>query len=454
MASSAEVPESMNFGRGARDGQLGSAGAPSSPPGARAVRGKRRGNGQSLPPVILLGGESNVLSVAGSLALAGIRVYAINRPGVSSLYSRHLTRITVAGDNSDARQWRDYLLSDASNHLNGAVIMCCGDEAISLVIQDWQAFSERYVLEPCPPKTRLKLLDKLSTYESASACGVAHPRFWRLEPGEGTAEVARICRFPVIVKPRLSQHWRLVGRKYLRADNTLELKRQYDRYASFNIAVIAMEFIPGADDRYCSYYTYIDQDGAPLFHFTKRVVRRHPVNEGGTTYHITDWNPEVAEKGLRLFQHVGLRGLGNIEFKRDPRDGELKLIEVNARYTAGNAVVTLSGIDQALLSYSQLTGWPYETPHSYRKNLVMWDPIPDYLAFHALHLRREITLWQWLRQVGRADTTPLYDLRDPLPGLHHVASTAIAAVKHLYKRSRVRRRNGAEAPSSIAPIKR
>jgi predicted ATP-grasp superfamily ATP-dependent carboligase len=331
--------------------------------------------------------------------------------------------------------------------------MCCGDEAINLVIENWPEFSARYILEPCPPETRLNLLDKLRTYESASACGIAHPRFWRLGPGEGIAEVARTCRFPAILKPRLSQHSRLIGSKYLRADNAEELKHQYERCAALNIAIVAMEFIPGTDDRYCSYYTYIDDAGIPLFHFTKRILRRHPENQGGSTYHITDWNPEVADRGLRLFKHVGLRGLGNVEFKRDPRDSELKLIEINARYTAGNAVVTLSGIDQALLSYSQLTGWTYEAPRSYREGLVMWDPVPDYLAFRALRLRGEITLVQWLRQVIRTDTTPLYDLRDPLPGLHHLATTAIAAVRHLGRRWSRRHSTGA-APSSMVPIKR
>jgi predicted ATP-grasp superfamily ATP-dependent carboligase len=261
----------------------------------------------------------------------------------------------------------------------------------------------------------------------------------------------------VILKPRLSQHSRLIGAKYLRAENGPELNGQYERCDALNIPIVAMEFIPGPDDRYCSYYTYLDKSGNPLFHFTKHILRRHPVNQGGSTYHVTDWDPEVAETGLRLFQHVGLRGLGNVEFKRDQRDGKLKLIEVNARYTAGNALVTRSGIDQPLLSYSQLTGWPYETPQSYGRNLVMCDPIPDYLAYRTLRSRGEITLRQWLRQVLRADTTPLYDLRDPLPGLHHLASTAVAATRYFFKqrkRSKHRGRGSGAAPSPIATIKR
>jgi predicted ATP-grasp superfamily ATP-dependent carboligase len=384
------------------------------------------------PPVILLGGENNALSVARSLYRAGVRVYAINRPEVSALRSRYLTPITVAGDRAKTQNWRDYLLSDASGFLKGAAIFCLSDDAIKLAVENWAALSERYILEPGPPEMRLRLLDKLSTYQSASDCGVARPMFSRLTTREDLATVARTFRFPVILKPRMSQHSRLIGAKYIRADNAEELERQYDRCVALEIPVVAMEFIPGGDERCCSYYTYIDASGTPLLHFTKRILRRHPRNSGGATYHITDWNPEVAETGLRLFQHVGLRGLGNVEFKRDPRDGGLKLIEVNARYTAGNALVALSGIDLALLSYSLMTGTPYALPQSYTRGLVMLEPIPDFLAFRQLNSRGEITLGQWLRQVADADITPNFHWRDPLPGLHYLVAQAVSGVRFLF----------------------
>ena len=40
-------------------------------------------------------------------------------------------------------------------------------------------------MEPCPPEIRLRLLDKLHTYDSARACGVAHPRFWKVQSRAG-----------------------------------------------------------------------------------------------------------------------------------------------------------------------------------------------------------------------------------------------------------------------------
>ena len=44
----------------------------------------------------------------------------------------------------------------------------------------------------------------------------------------------------------------------------------------------------------------------------------------------------------------------------DLKDGELKLIENNARFTAANGLVTASGFDLAKFVYNRLTGRPWK----------------------------------------------------------------------------------------------
>ena len=127
-----------------------------------------------------------------------------------------------------------------------------------------------------------------------------------------------------------------------------ELEAAFERIIPTGLAVIVTEIIAGPGGErleYCSYYSYLDADGEPLFHFTKRKPREYPLVFGGGTYHVSGWDPEVAEAGLRFFQGVGLRGIGNVEFKRDGRDGRLKLIECNPRVTAADRLVQRAGLD-------------------------------------------------------------------------------------------------------------
>ena len=376
-------------------------------------------------PVIVLGGENNALSVVRSLVKEGIPTYALNQPAVPAMSSRYVRRIDTGRGNTPS-DWLGYLTSSASDHLSGAVLMCCSDEAIKLVAENSKALSAKYILEPCPPQVRLQLLDKLTTYQTAEACGIPYPKFWRIGESASLDMVAAECRYPLVLKPRLSQDWLQLGAKYLRADNEDALRRQGARCSGLGVPIVVMEFVPGGDQFSTSYYSYLDDSGTPLFHFTKRNLRRYPVTSGGTTYHVTDWNPEVAELGLKLFRRAGLRGLGNVEFKRDMRDGSWKLIEVNARFTAGNALLTFAGIDLALLEYAQLTGASYSVPQSYRHGLTMWDPFHDFLAFRGLNKAGELTFAEWLKQARSADITADYRWSDPGPSLRSLALSAYA----------------------------
>ena len=60
-----------------------------------------------------------------------------------------------------------------------------------------------------------------------------------------------------------------------------------------------------------------------LFTFTKQKAAPVPDPASGCgCYHVTDWDPEVVgARPALLAQGVGLRGPGNVEFKRDARDG-------------------------------------------------------------------------------------------------------------------------------------
>ena len=127
--------------------------------------------------------------------------------------------------------------------------------------------------------------------------------------------------FPCALKPthihEFSRHFRL---KAMVVDDEPELREAFARDARAGVDMILTEIIPGEEHRYCSYFTWIDEDGEFLFDFTKRKLRQYPVGFGGGTYHLTEWADDVAETGRRFLRAAGVRGLANVEFKRDPRD--------------------------------------------------------------------------------------------------------------------------------------
>src|SRR5690554_4166088 len=66
------------------------------------------------PPVILLGGEANALSVARDLGRTGVTVFAMVEPRSSVPYSRYCRRIGPAAVDDCETAWAEFLLSDAA----------------------------------------------------------------------------------------------------------------------------------------------------------------------------------------------------------------------------------------------------------------------------------------------------------------------------------------------------
>lgn len=136
---------------------------------------------------------------------------------------------------------------------------------------------------------------------------------------------------------------------------------------------------------------------------------------------MTDHAPDVAELGAGFFRAIGLRGLATVEFKRDPRDELLKLIEVNHRFTASNELLRRAGVDLAYLAYARLADIPTPTFDRYRLGMTLWNPLRD-LRSVAMAARQDArTLPVSVRSLVRPHVLPVLRFDDPGPSIaHHV----------------------------------
>jgi predicted ATP-grasp superfamily ATP-dependent carboligase len=388
---------------------------------------------EGLPPVILLGGEANALSVARDLGRAGVTVYALGEPDAPVMYSRYCRWLPVAIDeNGGEGAWTRYLLGSESAHLRGAVVLSCSDAGLAVLIRHRDALLERYRLDASNPAAQLAMLDKLTTYQCGREAGVPTPGFWRADSREHILALRDELVFPLLVKPRLSHLFEeRFGRKHMIVSSFDELLAVFAQTDDARTDVLLMEHIPGPDDRLCSYYTYLDEAGAPLFHFTKRIIRRYPAGMGTACYHVTDRIPELHDLANRLFARAGLRGVANVEFKWDTRDGRYKLIECNARFTASNCLVSASGINLARFVYNRIVGRPLPPMHDYRTGLRLWDPLRDACAFLELRKEGRLGLFHWLGSVAHRQSFAYFAWTDPMPAI----ARALRPVRKILRRA-------------------
>jgi predicted ATP-grasp superfamily ATP-dependent carboligase len=104
-----------------------------------------------------------------------------------------------------------------------------------------------------------------------------------------------------------------------------------------------------------------------------------------------------------------------VEFKQDERDGRLKLIECNARFTDANEQVRVAGIDLALIAYNGARGLPLPTVDSFRDHLAMWFPLEDLRALREYRRHGELTTAAWLKTLAHRQALSVFWWRDLKP---------------------------------------
>src|SRR5205807_4605644 len=57
----------------------------------------------------------------------------------------------------------------------------------------------------------------------------------------------------------------------------------------------------------------------------------YPPRTGDASYIELVHDTDAAEAGRRVSERAGLKGIFNIDLKRDPRDGRFRVLEINAR---------------------------------------------------------------------------------------------------------------------------
>jgi D-aspartate ligase len=376
-------------------------------------------------PAVLLGGGIVAVSVARCLGMHGVRVWALGDARTDLVcHSRYCTAFVDLGSGDGVQdRWLEWL---RSGELGEAVVLPCSDDALELVARE-RATLQQLGYRPIESNDEviLAMLDKLETYALARAAGVDVPRHFALDGVErlDTMLDEAGVGFPCALKPLHSHLFaRHYGsnRKVIVAQDRAQLAEACSELAARNLSMMVTEIVPGPEDAYHSMHGYLDEHGELIAGLTKRKLRQNPVGFGIGCYHVTGWNEEVAEVALRFCRGAGILGMANPEFKRDERDGRLKLIECNHRFTMSNELNRHAGVNLPLVAYDRLVGVPVHGRGGFREGLHMWSPVEDAQAFLEARRRGQMTTRSWLASLRHRQVLSLYDRNDPGPGLESI----------------------------------
>jgi D-aspartate ligase len=362
------------------------------------------------PPVLLLGGAENAVACARRFTGQRITTVVVNSEHAPALRSRGVVRRGL-GAKLDAATLGSWLAGKGLEWA-GSVLIPLSDQALLALIEHEELLSTAYRPALFDSTVAAAMLDKQATLDLAKDSGVSTPRQWVVSP-DGIEPMVAELEFPIILKPRRNfELVSLIGRKHIRVENIGELRQQLPMMQSLPSGFVLNEFIPGGDQLLSSYNALRSPDGEVLSEFTKRVDRRYRPNEGGATFHELVDLPATAAVGRRFFEHIGLIGFGNVEFKADQRTGELKLIECNHRLTASTRLIQDHGSDIVGSVYDQAVGRRPASSNSPEWGATMWYPVRDLRSF----MVSKDGIQGWLRRPKRS-TLPYWKVSDPGPSM-------------------------------------
>lgn len=177
------------------------------------------------------------------------------------------------------------------------------------------------------------------------------PKTYRCSVFEDIDKIINIVEFPVIYKPAVKDYGQTFysthnGNKAIECMNSIELKMRLTEEIQNGFDLIVQEKIE-FDSVYdeVPFYLYANKNGKIIMaaNGIKEIIEPFPF---GTAIALRfAWYPELLELAEKVVQALQYRGILMIEFVKDKKDDQWKVIEVNPRHWLFNGFYQRLGLN-------------------------------------------------------------------------------------------------------------
>lgn len=323
-------------------------------------------------PAVVLGLSPTGLYAVRELGRAGVPVLGVSREWQPGCTSKYLSGCIVEPDEERRLQ---RLLAHFPAGTPRAVLIPTSDQDIEFIAQHAGQLSQRFVFQSSYATERVvqTLLTKERFYALCEAEGVAYPRLWRCLPHELAGLRERIA-YPCMIKPSRIHDIKnlMAGQKGWIAQDAAAFDRLAGEIPAGAGVLLLQEIVPGPESAIALHATYVDRAGAFRQPISARKLRQYPPGFGSASRVVSEPQDEARDLARRLLAALDYRGIAAAEFKRDPRDGRLKAIEINARPSLWFALATGAGQRLTLAAYHDLAGTGQSLPETAQIDGVVW----------------------------------------------------------------------------------
>ncbi len=324
-----------------------------------------------LPAAFVLGLSPTGLYAIRELGAEGIPVIGVGSERQSGAASRYLEDVILEPD--EDRRLAE-LIRRAGNYSRKPLLIPTSDQDLEFIIRHRQTLAGAFVFQASyEDGLAARILTKTDFYRLCAEQGVDYPSLHAVEKSDMHA-LAGSLDFPVLIKPSRIHDIKseMAGRKGWVAQDAQDYARVTASIPDRAGTLLVQEIVSGPESEITLFTAYFDQEGRAHQSFTCRKLRQFPPGFGSASLVISEDEPETREIAERFLREIGFRGIAAAEFKRDPKTGKRKIIEINPRPSLWFSASTAAGKTVALAAYRDLTGVGPLPEDREQRNGVVW----------------------------------------------------------------------------------
>lgn len=372
-------------------------------------------------PVVVINCKLAALGIMRSLGGQDIPVYGVDpdrwSPGMASRFCRG--RIITSLDDENRKELLRRLLETGKRIGRPSILISTSDETSVFVADNAKSLKKYFLFPENSPSLVKSLMSKKEMYHLAKKHNVPTAYTEFPESYKDAEAFSEKASFPVMIKGILGNRLQAkTGKKMVIVSTSEELLKNYRLLEDPELPnLMLQEYIPGEDDQIYIFNGYFNKRSECLAAFTGHKIRQFPIHTGCASLGICKWNETVADMTVRFMKAVRYKGILDIGYRFDARDGLYKVLDINPRIgQAFRLFLSDDGMDVARAMYLDLTGQEVSpsSPREGRKWLI-----EDYDLISSYHYFKEGRLGfsEWIKSFKRVEEGAWFSATDPLPFL-------------------------------------
>lgn len=380
------------------------------------------------------------LAITRSLGRLGVAVYVVDAdpwaPSLSSKYCRG--RFIWDLSRAPADESLTFLMAIGRTLGRRTILIPTADTAALFVAANADALQEWFLFPRVSLDLTQSLCSKKKMYFLARSVGVATPNTFFPASRQDVLAFAEEAKFPIMLKAienRRAKNPAACKKVIVHAKQQL-LEHYEIMEDPRHPNLMLQEYIPGGEDANWMFDGYFGENSECLFGLTGQKIRQYRPSLGITSLGVCQPNATVVETTKAFMKAIRYRGILDIGYRYDARDGLFKVFDVNPRIGCTfRLFVSDNGMDVARALYLDLTGQPVVAGHDLPGRKWMAEDI-DLASSYYYWRDGKLTVTEWLRSFRGLQESSFFAPDD----LHPMLSICFCDFRHLFRRLRKQER--------------